>query len=181
MKAKEFKKKVLPLNKKMYPFALRLLRNKEEAEDIVQEVFVKLWNRKDKLETLNSIEAFAMTVTKNLCLDKLKSIRTVSLENTKSSGYPASLEESPGRQLELKDTVSKVKQIIDMLPDQYKMIIQLRDIEGYSYEEITEILNVNINTLRVNLSRARNKVRELLLKYMNHGPSKNREAITKIL
>jgi RNA polymerase sigma factor (sigma-70 family) len=181
MKANEFKIKVLPVNRKIFPFALRLMRNKEEAEDIVQEVFVKLWNMRDRLVTLNSIEAFAMKITKNLCLDKIKARKTFSLEDSKITENPVNQEESPGKQLELKDTLTKVKQIIDKLPEQHKMVIHLRDIEGYSYAEITEILDININTLRVNLSRARKTVRELLLKSMNYGPEKNRNIITEIL
>lgn len=165
MTAEEFKIQVLPYKNKLFRFAKQLLRSREEAEDTVQEVYIKLWDRKQSLKSYRSIEAFAMTVTKNLCLDKLKSKRNTAVHMTE---YEVKYEEKePDQKAELKDAVDFVEKIIDQLPDLQKMVIRLKDIEGYEFEEISRMLEMNINAVRVNLSRARKKVRDELIK-MNH-------------
>jgi RNA polymerase sigma-70 factor (family 1) len=160
MNPEDFKKKVLPLKNKLFRFANRLLDNREEAEDMVQEVFIKLWNRRDKLDEYRSIEALAVVTIRNLCLDKLKSKkmhaeRMKDLENE----IPSSQQEQTP---DLSDIVHQIHQVIQTLPEQQRLIIQLRDIEGYDYEEIAQMLEMNENAVRVNLSRARKKIRETL-------------------
>jgi len=181
MKAEEFKIKILPINKKLYRFAYRMLKDTMEAQDAVQEVYIKLWALRDKLEIYDSIEAFAMKVTRNLCLDKIKAKRTVSLEAMKNNSEQIVSELTPQNQLEITDMVNKVKGIIEFLPELQKTIIQLRDIEGYEFNEIAEIMEISINTIRVNLSRARKKVRETLIRNYNYGSEKNRGFIEEIL
>ena len=157
----EFKIQVFPLKNKLFRLANRLLGDSEEAQDIVQETFIKLWNRREKLDEYRSVEALAVVTTRNLCLDKLKAKKypTESLENLKSD-IP-----EPGTELrtDLSELANKIKEIIRSLPEQMKTIMQLRDIEGYDYEEIAGILGMNENAIRVNLSRARKKVREIMI------------------
>ncbi len=157
-----FKIEVLPLKHKLFRFAKRLLVNIPEAEDTVQEVFLRLWSRKDHLHEYKSIEAFAMTITKNLCLDKLKSKRNKTDELTEKHEKMDDL--TPHRKLELSESYEKIQMIINTLPEQQRMIIHLRDIEEYEYEEIAEVMNLSPNTIRVNLSRARKKVKETMIK-----------------
>ena len=158
MTVETFKIEVLPLKNKLYRFAYRLLSNGMDSEDMVQDVMLKLWARREKLGEYKSVEAFAMVILKNMCLDKMKAkgYRTDDLDEWKND----SGERSPHRNLELIDTTEKVKMIIDELPKHQKMIIHLRDVEGYEFEEIAEIMQMSLNTIRVNLSRARKKVRE---------------------
>ncbi len=174
MDAKEFKTEVLPLKNKLYRFASRMLDDSEEAGDAVQEVFIKLWNMRDKLHTLNSLEAFAMTVTRNYCLDRIKARRTVSLEQTRSLLFEEDKNENIEKLTEQRDTVRHIRQIMARLPEQQRMIIQLRDIEGYEFEEIEQVLDINLNTIRVNLSRARKKLREIYINSVNNGPEKSK-------
>ena len=174
MDRNRFKLEVLPLKNKLYRFASRLLDDGQEAQDAVQEVFIKLWDKRDKLEGLNSLEAFAMTVTRNHCLDKIKARRTVSIEKSKSLYILENDEVSVERRIELKDSANYIRQLIGGLPEQQKMIIQLRDIEGYEFEEIEQVLDINLNTIRVNLSRARKKIRELYINAMQNGTEKNK-------
>lgn len=171
MTLENFKIEVLPLKHKLFRLAKRMLLNTAEAEDMVQEVLIRLWARKDKLNELRSIEAFAMTITKNLCLDKLKSKRNKTDELTESR-EPVSFS-TPYNSLEMSDSYKKVLKIIDSLPEQQRMIIHLRDIEGYEYEEISEVMNLSVNTIRVNLSRARKKVKETMIKMHNYEFAKN--------
>lgn len=161
MDLREFKIQVFPLRNKLYRLANRLLDDSEEAKDIVQEVFIKLWNKRDKLDEYRSVEALAVITTRNQCLDKLKAKKypTERLDNLKSD-IP-----EPGTEMktDLTDLSEKIKEIIRQLPEQMKTIMQLRDIEGFDYEEIAEILGMNENAIRVSLSRARKKVREIMI------------------
>ncbi len=171
MTVETFKIEVLPIKNKLYRFAKRLLKNATEAEDIVQEVFIRLWSRRERLSEYKSIEAFAMIITKNLCLDNLKSKRNKTGELTDK--YERMTDATPYEKVELTDTYNKVQEIINTLPEQQKMIIHLRDIEGYEFNEIAEIVQISSNTIRVNLSRARKKVRETLSNTYNYEFAKN--------
>ena len=171
MTVENFKSEVLPMKNKLFRLANRLLNNTAEAEDAVQEVMIRLWTKKDKLKEYRSIEAFAMVITKNLCLDKLKSKRN---KTTELEEAPVKIvTETPEEKMQMKDTVEKIHQIINQLPEQQKIIIQLRDIEQCDFDEIAEVTQLNLNTIRVNLSRARRKVRDTLLKIQNYEFSSN--------
>ena len=156
---------------KLFRFACRMLKSVPEAEDVVQEVLIRLWKRRDKLSTYKSIEAFAMVITKNLCLDHLKRAGAKTDELTES--HEQYTERTPYVQMETTDSYRKIKALIDLLPDQQRMIIHLRDIEGYGYDEIAEITGLTENTIRVNLSRARKKVRETMIKKYSYEFTKN--------
>jgi RNA polymerase sigma factor (sigma-70 family) len=174
MDAKQFKAEVLPLKYKLFRFAARLLENNEEAQDAVQEVFIKLWNLRETLSSMNSLEAFAMKVTKNHCLDMIKARRTVSLEHTKSLYYKENEDENIEKHTELLDTVNHIKRMMSALPQQQRMIMQLRDIEGYEFEEIEQALEINLNTIRVNLSRARKKIRDMYINSIHDGAEQSK-------
>lgn len=166
-----FKSNVLILNHRLYVYAYRFLKTKEEAEDAVQEVFVKLWVIRDKLDTYKNLEAFAYRVTRNLCLDKIKAKKTISMPET--SYYQPKQTYTPEKQLEDSEKFKLVQQIIDKLPDQQRLVIQFRDIDQYSFEEISELMEIELNAIRVNLSRARKKVRDEISKIYNYEISKN--------
>ncbi len=171
MTIENFKSEVLPIKNKLYRLANRMLNDSMEAEDTVQEVFLRLWSKKEKLIEYRSVEAFAMVITKNLCLDKIKSVRNKNAE-LKTNEIEMN-ENSPYKQTKLKDTVQKIHQIINELPEQQKLIIHLRDVENCDYDEIAEITQLSLNTIRVNLSRARKKVRDTLIKIQNYEFSSN--------
>ncbi|MBC3540720.1 RNA polymerase sigma factor [Rufibacter sediminis] len=168
MDLQEFKTKVLPAKQKLYRMALFLLQNKEEAEDILQDVFLKLWSNKHKLHAYASIEAFAMSITKNLCLDKLKSRKHKHMVDVVGMELD-SAEANPYQRYELTDQVNKVQELVKLLPEQQRLILHLRDVEGYGYEEIEQVTGVKVNAIRVALSRARKSVRDGLLKMENYA------------
>lgn len=168
------------MQRKLYAFALRILQNREESEDVVQEIFVKLWRMRGELGTIRNREAFAMTMTKNLCIDKLKKKRMLSLDEDQMQ-FEGTSDSNPLKEVQLNDAVALVNQIVNDLPDQQRMIIQLRDIEGYTSEEVAEILDISQNTMRVSLSRARQKIREHLVKQYSDGKEENRETYRKVL
>jgi RNA polymerase sigma factor (sigma-70 family) len=168
MTKEEFKIQVVPVGEKLYRLAYRLLKDPDDAKDALQEVYIKLWKLKDRLKEYNSIEAFAMTITKNHCLDKIKLKKTVTLES-KHTYYKSNDDIDPQIQLELKDDIKNISKLLSLLPEQQRIILELRDMEGYSYEEIEEVMNLPVNTIRVNLSRARKKIREFLIKMNSYG------------
>ncbi len=158
---------MLPAKQKLYRLAVFMLRDKEEAEDILQDVFLKLWSGKHKLHAYTSIEAFAMTITKNLCLDKMKASwrkRTVDVTGLELHSGEA----TPYQHSELADSMSKVQSLLAALPEQQKLILHLRDVEGCSFEEIEQITGLTVNNIRVHLSRARKSVRDGFLKLENY-------------
>ena len=180
MLARDFKTDVLPISNKLLRFALQILQSEEEAKDVLQDIFLKLWQKRDELGKVENLEAFAIRMTRNRCLDLIRSRRTVSLEIVKNNNR---MEEdfSDTNYLENTEMAGLVKRIIADLPDLQRMIIHLRDIEQLEYEEIAEATELNVNAIRVNLSRARKKVRDEILKIQNYGITENTYTAAKVL
>ncbi|MFD3002799.1 RNA polymerase sigma factor [Pontibacter toksunensis] len=167
MDLEEFKSKVFPAKQKLFRLAVSMLRDREEAEDTLQDVFVKLWSKRQELNSYTSIEAFAMTVTKHLCLNKLKAgklRRQVDITGMELG----SSEANPYQRFEHTDSLNKVQGLMESLPEQQKFILHLREIEGCSFEEIEQITNLTINNIRVILTRARKSVQDGYLKLENY-------------
>ena len=167
MNQSEFLKTVMPFKDKVFRLAKRLLVSTEEAEDATQELYFKLWNKKEKLKEYKSVEAFAMTMTKNYCFDRLKSKQASNLTLVHSN-YKEK-DTSLDKKTDLNDSVSIVHQLIENLPEQQKIIIQLRDIEQYEFDEIAKMLDLKPTAIRVSLSRARKTIREQLTKQHSYG------------
>ena len=163
----EFIDIITPFKDKVFRLAKRLLVSQEEAEDATQEILLKLWNNRTKMAEYRNVEAFAMTMTKNFCLDRLKSKHAQNLKIVHSNYQDNSA--SLQKQVEVRDSVDWVSKIIEELPEQQKMILQFRDIEQYEFSEIAEMLNMNETAIRVALSRARKTIREQLTKTHNYG------------
>ncbi|RZV69916.1 MAG: RNA polymerase sigma factor [Flavobacteriaceae bacterium] len=163
----EFLDIVTPFKDKVFRLAKRLLVSREEAEDATQEILIKLWNNKEDFGKYKNIEAFSMTMTKNFCLDKLKSKQAQNLKIVHSNYQDKSV--TLQKQVELNDSVDWVGRIIEELPEQQKLVLQLRDIEQYEFEEIEKVLNMKPTAIRVALSRARKTIREKLTKTHSYG------------
>lgn len=171
MKQHTFTDLMKPMQDKMYRLALRLLVSKEAAEDATQEVMLKLWSRKQQLSSYNNLEAFAMTVTKNHCLDQLKLKQNNNLRIVHSN-YDSG-ESSVQRQVEVKDDLNWVEKIIQGLPEQQRILIQLREVEQYEYDEIAQMTDMKETAIRVALSRARKKIKEEMIKRHRYGIKSN--------
>ena len=171
MKQQEFIQLITPFKDKLFRLAKRMLISTEEAEDATQEVLIRLWNRNDNLKTYNSVEALAVTMTKNYCLDQLKSKRASNLQIVHSNYNDAST--NVEREVEGKDNWNFVEQIITELPEQQRLIIQMRDIEECEFSEIAKVLEMNETAVRVALSRARKTIREKLTAIQNYGIKAN--------
>ena len=167
MQQADFLKIVGPFQDKLFRLAKRLLVSREEAEDATQEILLKLWAKNKSIEQYKSVEAFAMTMTKNFCLDRLKSKQAGNLKlvHTNYEEKGSSLQ----KKIEANDSVSWVGKIMEDLPEQQKMVLQLRDVEEYDYDEIAKMLEMQPTAVRVALSRARKTVREKLIQKHSYG------------
>lgn len=167
MSSKIYTQQVLPLQDKIFRFSRRLLSSEAAAQDVTQEVLLKLWNLKSKLKGIKNVEAYAMTTTKNMCYDLLKSKHSKTLELVHSNYTAQSY--SLSSEIEARDEVSLVTKFINELPEQQRAIIQLRDVEQFTNQEIEEIMDMNSTSVRVALSRARKKIVSELKKTAAYG------------
>lgn len=163
----DFIKLVTPFKDKIFRLAKRLLVSKEEAEDATQEILIKLWKNKQKIAEYKNVEAFSMTMTKNFCLDRLKSKQAQNLKIVHSNYQDNNT--SLQKQVENRDSVDWVSRIIEDLPEQQKIILQLRDIEEYDFDEIAKVVDMKPTAIRVALSRARKTIREKLTNTHRYG------------
>ena len=169
MDLEAFENRVLPTKNKLFRFALRFLGNEEEAKDIVQEVFIRVWNGRQQMEQVQNWEAWCMRITRNLSLDRIRLLnrkQTQTLDNTFDLRHDAL---TPHESTEIGESMIKIAQMIAALPEKQRQVIHLRDVEGYSYQEICEILELDMNQVKVNLFRARNAVREKMTKIDAYG------------
>jgi RNA polymerase sigma factor (sigma-70 family) len=169
MTVEAFQNQVLPVKNKLFRFALKFLGSEEEAKDIVQEVFIRIWNNRDQMKEIQNMEAWCMRITRNLSLDRIRSINKKSTQPIEESFNVHVEALSPHESTEADESMQKISQFIAELPDKQRQIIHLRDVEGYSYNEICEILELDMNQVKVYLFRARNAVKEKLLKINAYG------------
>ncbi|WP_299334379.1 sigma-70 family RNA polymerase sigma factor [uncultured Psychroserpens sp.] len=167
MTTTDFTKLVMPFKDKVFRLAKRLLVSTEEAEDATQEILLRLWKNKAKIAEYKNVEAFSMTMTKNFCLDRLKSKQAQNLKIVHSNYQDNNT--ALQKQVENKDSVDWVSRIIEELPEQQKIILQLRDIEDYDFDEIAKVVDMNPTAIRVALSRARKTIREKLTNTHRYG------------
>lgn len=148
---------------KMYRYALNVLKDPFDAEDAVQEAIVKIWKKKDQFLEIENKQAWCITIARNLAIDKLRA-KKKRYSSDMSEHYDISDEgPSPAAQIVQEDTMDRIKDMINTLPEQQRDIVMLRDVEGYSYQEIADLRNYTIDQVKVNLHRARKVLRKKLL------------------
>ncbi len=166
MDATAFKKMFLPYHRKLYAVALRLLGNEEDAEDLLQEAYLKLWDRRETLSAIDHPEAFCVTLVRRMCLDLLRSA-SYQRERQQTGLDDAILLAEPDGTQE-RDDVRVVQMLIGRLPEPQRRVVRLRDIEGCPYEEIEQLTGLSAVNIRVMLSRARKKIREDFFKFRDY-------------
>ena len=180
MVARDFKTRVLPVSKKLLRFATHFLKDEDEARDVVQDVFLKLWQKRDSLNEIENIEAFAMRMTRNRCLDIVRANRTIAIDAETDRKMKEETVDVHG-QFELSETAVQIRKLINDLPDLQRTVMQLRDIEQLEYEEIAERMDLKVNAIRVNLSRARKKVRDEFLKINSNEDERSKRLTATLL
>ena len=156
----DFRTDILPLKNQLYRLALRITLDSAEAEDVVQETLIKVWNKRDTWEEIDNIEAFGFTVCRYLALDSVKNKRsqTESLDD-KPVEKPDNTFNPSDKAIE-KDQLTIVRNIVDSLPEKQRECIQLRDFEGKAYKDIAIVLGMTEEQVKVNIFRARQAVKQ---------------------
>ncbi|MDR0938723.1 MAG: RNA polymerase sigma factor [Mediterranea sp.] len=159
MDATSFKSRFLPCHRKLFQVAFRFMGNTQDAEDMVQEAYLKLWDKRDQLDDVLNAEAYGVAILKNLCYDTLRRTR---LEEADHPPEELNLRADTDMvaDMERRDEVSQVKRLIDQLPRQQRLVMTLRDVNDHSFEEIEQATGLNAVNIRSLLSRARKKIRE---------------------
>ena len=163
MNQASFNTLIVTLRPKLYRFSLSLLKQPEAAEDVVQEVGARLWQNLARGQEHPHMEALAMCAAKNLCIDQLRRHKRHPSSSLNQSTVQPSTQQTPQQILENKDLTAHIRRLIEQLPLQQQMCIRLRDIEGYEYAEIAQVLDCDESAVRANLSRARKKIREQII------------------
>ena len=163
MSLEVFKAHILPMKDKLFRFAFRLLQSIEEAEDAVQDVMAGIWAKRAEWPQWNSIEAYCMTATRNNCLDRLRRRRIPTVQEG-LAGQLTSPEHDPYEKMTGKETIQRIRQCMNALPHQQQQVIHLREMEGFSYNEIAEVLDMTLDQVKVNLFRGRNAIRKTITK-----------------
>ena len=167
MKQISFQSDILPLKNELYRMALRITMNAADAEDVVQETMMKVWNRRDQWDQIESIEAFCLTICRNLSLDKVR--RMDNQAQTLDAAYDPKdqgVASNPEEQAIQSDRVRLVRQMISQLPEKQRSCMQLRDMEGKSYKDIATVLDITEEQVKVNIFRARQTIREKFKRFL---------------
>jgi RNA polymerase sigma-70 factor (ECF subfamily) len=168
MSLQTFTNEVLPLKDKLYRFALRIVKDSQEAEDVVQDIMIKVWDKREDWQNWSSMEAMCMTMTRNLSIDRTRG------KHSKVGEIPDGFDiiearASPEQEASSKDMMNHIQKIMDLLPEKQKSVIQLRDVEGYTYQEISDLLDIPLSQVKVNVHRARLHLKKELLKSTIYG------------
>ena len=164
-----FRNDVMPLKDVLYRLALRITLNREEAEDIVQDTLIKVWNKRDEWQDIKSIEAYSLTICRNLSLDRIKRVGNDTQQINEGEHTDTVISINPYERIVQKDSIEQVKHIIDGLPEKQKSCMQLRDFEGKSYKDIANIMDISEEQVKINIFRARQTVKKQFKELDKYG------------
>jgi RNA polymerase sigma-70 factor (ECF subfamily) len=170
MKNISFRTDVLPLKNELFRLALRITLDRADAEDVVQETMLKVWNCRERWDEIESMEAFCMTICRNIALDKQK--RADSQNSSLNEGHDAidrSVAANPEEQMVRQDRVELVRKLMNGLSVKQRTCMQLRDIEGKSYKEIAQILDITEQQVKINIFRARQTIKQKFMEHEQYG------------
>lgn len=169
MKIIDFRHELLPLKDKMFRLALRITLNRAEAEDVTQDILLRVWEQRESLGELRSLEAYVLTAVRNLALDRVAKTdnANVSLDDVKTDAFDSA--PRPDEDMEQQESLKRVREIMSGLPEAQRTALQLREIEGHSYRETADIMNVSEANVKVLIFRARQAVKNQIDKIENYG------------
>lgn len=169
MKIINFRHELLPLKDKMFRLALRITLNRAEAEDVTQDILLRVWEQRESLGELRSLEAYVLTAVRNLALDRVAKTdnANVSLDDVQTDALDSA--PRPDEDMEQQESLKRVREIMSGLPEAQRTALQLREIEGHSYRETADIMNVSEANVKVLIFRARQAVKNQIDKIENYG------------
>ncbi len=157
----DVRRDILPLKNPMYRLALRITLSSQEAEDVVQDVIIKLWNMRDRLDDVDNLGAFAMRMARNLALDRQR----MRANHTESLDVAMERPQAEDTRSDAQEQVETIRTMMQLLPEKQRSAMQLRDFEGYSYKEIAEMLAMTEDQVKVNIFRARQFIKTKLTSF----------------
>lgn len=155
MQMRELVHMITPFQQKLYRYALRIVGDHMEAEDVIQELLIKIWKKKDQFLAIDNKEAWCMTLTRNMSIDKTRKKKKHRASNIEDFYFIKDSSSTPYQSMESQDNMSKLQSIISGLTEKQQTVIHLRDVEGYSYKEISDITGYTVDQIKVYLHRAR--------------------------
>lgn len=163
-----FRNDILPLKDKLFRLALRITLDRAEAEDVVQDTMIRVWNKRDEWQQFESVEAYCLIVAKNLAIDRSQKKDAQNVELSPEMAEEADTS-GPYDRLVNNERMKIIHRLIDELPEKQRLIMQLRDIEGESYKDIAKVLQLTEEQVKVNLFRARQKVKQRYIEIDEYG------------
>lgn len=168
MQEVSFRNDILPLKDKLFRLALRITLDRAEAEDVVQDTMIRVWNKRDEWQQFESVEAYCLIVAKNLAIDRSQKKDAQNVELAPEMAEEADTS-GPYDRLVNNERMKIIHRLIDELPEKQRLIMQLRDIEGESYKDIAKVLQLTEEQVKVNLFRARQKVKQRYIEIDEYG------------
>lgn len=171
MNETSFRTSVLPLKNELFRLALRITQNRHDAEDIVQETMLRVWSRREQWPEIESMEAFCLTICRNLALDKQKSMdrQTSTALDMEYDRPDRSYASDPEEQTVQRDRLQMVRKLMDTLPEKQRTCIQLRDVEGKAYKDIATVMGITEQQVKVNIFRARQTIKKKFTENEKYG------------
>lgn len=148
---------------KLYLFAEKYIYDSDKAHDIVQDVFLRIWENAERLVLRLSIQHYLFTSVRNGCLNYLKSLQIEDRNNRKY--IEAYIESQNVDMVEDEELLAKIRQVLDELPEKCREVCELRFVEGYKYSEIATRLGMNENTVKAQLHRGMERMRLAFANY----------------
>lgn len=173
MDAAEFKQLFLPYHRQLYRMAFLLMRNVQDAEDMVQNCYMRLWDKRAELQGLQNPAAFCMATLKNVCFDQLRKARIDETDDPPEK-YPVTSEENLEKAIEIHDEATTILNLIDQLPPPQRQVITYRDVADMQFDEIENATGLSPGNIRTLLSRARKKIREQYTQLLNYERKENK-------
>jgi RNA polymerase sigma-70 factor (family 1) len=168
MNAEQYEAIFHKMKDKLYRYALRFVKDGESAEDVVQDVMYKLWQKRQEVDTIENLEAWMMVLTRNRALDILRKVKDnqVNIDEAYSVSDQAPI---PDQIMETADLMTQLNACLDQLPEKQRTVFHLREIEQMTYEEICTMTGFNLDDVKVSLFRSRKHIQRMLSKINTFG------------
>ncbi len=163
MDSQEFAQQYMPYSRKLYAIAFRLVLRADEAEDVVQEVYLRAWQMREQLILQPNAEAWLVTMTKNLCIDQLRTRHTVDSEMLEPPPPPDEPDTTVQDRIEQRDMLRQTLSLVEQLPPLQQTILRMRLIKDIEFADIAQATGLSEGNVRVQLTRARQQLKRLAI------------------
>lgn len=150
------------LSPNVFAYCMRVLGSRDRAYDVYQDTFMRFYQSAERIEYLENVRAYALTICRNLCLNEKKRAQTQVVEFDEALYNPGI-----SREADRSEMMKLIAMAMELLPHDQKEVFVLREYDGLSYNEISAMLNIKLETAKVRVFRARQRIKEILEPYLN--------------